>query len=267
MLTRPRSRRQKIRLGVLFALLLLFPLTFNYYSPALPIHGALEGVACFSLLFWGVWLVSSLLLGRAGCGYFCPLGALQEIFDILLARQGRRIRYLGALRFVIAAAWIGGIAVAIHRGGGLSSVRLLFATENVVSWDGLHGAVIYGGIFGLVLLCWIPLGRRGFCRMLCFWAPLNLVGGWIGRKLRLPTLQLRATPGQCSGCDRCTERCPVMLPVRELVARGTLTAQTECILCGSCVDGCHRDAIVYRWGPTACSEHQREGTSRVASSR
>ena len=86
--TRKVARRQRVRKTLLLGFLLLFPLTFDYYSPALPIEGTFERVACFSLLFWAAWMVSSLIFGRAACGYVCPLGGLQELWD---SATGRRL--------------------------------------------------------------------------------------------------------------------------------------------------------------------------------
>jgi len=69
--TRKVATRQRVRRIVLVSFLLLFPLTFNYYSPALPIEGTFERVIVGSFLFWGAWTVASLALGRAACGYVC----------------------------------------------------------------------------------------------------------------------------------------------------------------------------------------------------
>jgi ferredoxin-type protein NapH len=68
-----QGRRQKIRLGVLFFLVLTLPITMIYFSPVLTLNAASVGIASFSLFFWTAWIVLSLLLGRAMCGWICPL--------------------------------------------------------------------------------------------------------------------------------------------------------------------------------------------------
>jgi ferredoxin len=37
------------------------------------------------------------------------------------------------------------------------------------------------------------------------------------------------------------------LPVEEMVNRKNMENK-ECILCGTCVDGCKQGAIIYNWG-------------------
>ncbi len=68
----------------------------------------------------------------------------------------------------------------------------------------------------------------------------------IGRKIRnivgWPSLRLQATPNKCSDCLTCTRSCPMSLDVNGMVKSAQME-DSECILCGNCVDGCSRDAI------------------------
>jgi ferredoxin-type protein NapH len=236
--------RQRLRRILLLTSLLLFPLTFNYYSPALPVYGALERVASFSLVFWAAWAVAGLVLGRAACGWICPVGALQELWDAAAGRRKVGAGRVGRLRWLLCAAWLAVIAWAVWRGGGLVRFDPLYKTERVVSWDDVHGAYVYVGMFGLGTLLALALGKRGFCRALCWWAPLNTAAPRVGAALGLPVLRLQAAPKRCSGCRRCEEACPVGLPVSAMVRSGTPGA-AECVLCGSCVDGCRTGAVKY----------------------
>ena len=72
------------------------------------------------------------------------------------------------------------------------------------------------------------------------------MGTKIKRALHLPSLQLRANPAACSSCRACDRACPMSLPVSTLVVAGDMH-HTECILCGSCVDGCTKGAVAYSW--------------------
>jgi ferredoxin len=75
----------------------------------------------------------------------------------------------------------------------------------------------------------------------------------IGRKIRnwlhLPALHLKADPEKCTQCNTCTTNCPMSLDVTGMVQRGKME-NTECILCGNCVDGCTREAIRYSFDTT-----------------
>ena len=255
--------RQRVRRTLLVALLLLFPLAFNYWSPVLPVMGALEGVACFSLLFWGAWTVSSIFLGRAACGWFCPLAGLQEVVHDALQRPIERSRAVAWLRWALWGSWITILGWALHRGGGLARMDLLYRTEHVVSWDGPRGAAIYTGMFGLVLLAAIPLGGRGFCSHLCWWGPLNALGGRVGRLLRLPQLELTADPARCSSCRRCDRACPAGVSVSSMVQLGA-RPPGDCVLCGSCADACPTGAAKLVFGRAAqspCADRSRKASA------
>lgn len=238
--------RQRVRKTMLLILLLIFPLSFNYYSPVLPIMGGFEGVISFSLLFWLLWTLASLFLGRASCGYFCPLGALQELWDDAVGRRLRRAPYVRTLKYVLWLGWLGTIVYAFMAGPGITRVELLYRTGNVVSWDHVRGAIIYGSMFGLVMLLCIPFGRRAFCHYLCWWAPLNTVGSKLKDRLGLPGLRLKAEADKCIQCGACEKGCPMSLPVMGMSKAGDMR-NTECILCGSCVDSCRSSAIEYGW--------------------
>ncbi len=236
--------RQRLRRALLLSFLLLFPLTFNYYSPVLPVMGLLEGVAAFSLLFWAAWTVAALWLGRAACGWICPLAGLQELWGSALQRRPRRSRWLAPLRWALFAAWVAVLAWAAWRGGGLRRVEPLYRTEHLISWDSLRGAFIYVGMFGLVMLVAIPLGGRAFCRHLCWWAPLNMLGDRAGRALRLPVLRLAAAEAACDGCGQCAAACPAGLPARAVAeGRASLSARLDCVSCAACADACPRRAL------------------------
>ncbi len=68
----------------------------------------------------------------------------------------------------------------------------------------------------------------------------------IGRKLRnvfrWPALRLKAEPDQSIDCGKCTRNCLMSLDVNQMVHTRDME-NSECVLCGNCVDGCPEDAI------------------------
>ena len=96
--------RQRVRKGVLLLYFILFPVVLNYLSPYLSISAASEGIASGSLLFFGLLLLSSLILGRAFCAWICPGGAAQEICLLVNDRRVRRNRY-DWIKYVIWTPW------------------------------------------------------------------------------------------------------------------------------------------------------------------
>ena len=69
-----------------------------------------------------------------------------------------------------------------------------------------------------------------------------------GRKIRnlfkWPSLRLKADADKCINCKRCTTGCSMSLDVNQMVQNDSME-NSECILCGSCVDICPKDVIHY----------------------
>lgn len=240
------NKRQQFRRTFLFILLIIFPLTINYYSPYLIVDAAMQGIASFSFLLWTTWLITSLVLGRSACGYFCPLGAGQEALHSMGNKPFRQVRYLRILKYVFAVVWVGAIVGGLVAAGGIKSVQPFYMTENYISIDSLQGVVLYAMVLAIALLPAFLLGKRAFCHYLCPFGVLNITGSRVADILHLPRLHLESATDQCTKCGKCNQVCQMSLPVREMVQRGDLR-HTECILCGMCVDSCKFGAIHYAW--------------------
>jgi len=241
------SRRQKTRLSLLYLLVLTFPITMNYFSPVIIMMAASDGVMNFSFFYWTGFLILSLLLGRALCGWLCPLGGIQEIKDRSVPKRLPNYHWLRPLKFGLTLVWMAALVALAALGGGYTRVDLLYLTESGVSIDRAAGWVIYGIIAGMVLLPAFFVGQRGFCHYFCPWSGLNIVGTWLKTKLRLWSLHLVSDASKCTNCGTCDRSCPMSLPVHEMVQRADMYHH-ECIYCGTCVDNCPSGAIRYRWG-------------------
>ena len=239
--------RQKVRLGVLYLLVLTFPITMNYFSPVIIMLAASQGVMNFSFFFWAGWLVLSVLLGRAMCGWVCPLGALQEIKDRAVPKSLPDYPRLRPLKFGLTFAWLGAVVALAVIGGGYTKIDLLFFTESGVSIDSAEGWIIYGIVAATVLIPAFFVGQRGFCHYFCPWGVLNMAGNWLKTRLNLWSLHLVAESEKCTNCGTCERNCPMSLPVRHMVKEGSMNHR-ECIYCGTCVDNCPKGVIRYRWG-------------------
>ena len=227
-------------------MLILFPITMNYFSVFLIIEGSSMGTVAFSLVFWFAWVVGALLFGRAACGYLCPLGAFQEAKDRMVPNNLKMIRYLKIVKYVLAVAWVGAIVASAVSAGGYHSVDLLYNTSSGVSIDRAQGWITWGMIVLVVLLPSFFIGKRAFCRYLCPWGVLNTVSTKIKDFLRLPSLRLVPEGEKCKRCGTCSANCPMSLPVAEMVQHQSMR-NDECILCGTCVDNCPNRAIHYSW--------------------
>lgn len=97
------------------------------------------------------------------------------------------------------------------------------------------------GTFSILSLA---AGRRAACHTICWMAPFMIIGRQIRNLARWPSLRLKADPAKCTNCKRCTAGCPMSLDVNGMVQRGAMEC-SECIVCGSCVDICPKEAIHY----------------------
>lgn len=78
-----------MRKGLLLVSLMLFPVTFYYFSPYLILMAASEGIIGGSFLLFAAQFVLALVLGRAFCGWVCPAGALGECAMTVSNRPAR----------------------------------------------------------------------------------------------------------------------------------------------------------------------------------
>jgi ferredoxin-type protein NapH len=245
--TRKMATRQKVRLSLLFLIMLTFPITMNYFSVYLIIESAGQGIVAFTLLFWSAFVVTALLLGRAACGYICPLGALQETKDRMAPKNRlARIKYLKIVKYVLAVAWVGGIIAAVISAGGYKTINLLYNMPSGVSVDSPQNWIMWGMIVLIVLLPAFFIGKRGFCHYFCPWGVLNMVATKIKDCFRLPSLHLIARKEECKQCHSCDRACPMSLPVSVMTKNGSMK-NNECILCGTCADTCPNGVIEYSW--------------------
>jgi ferredoxin-type protein NapH len=239
-------KRQRVRRKILFFSFLLFPITLNYFSPYLMTSGTWERVATASLFVWLGVFATSLFVGRGFCGWGCPFHGLQLFWEKVADKPLKRVGYLGALKYVLWAAWVGGVVAGVVAVGGWRRVDLLYMTPIGVSVDSAGSLVTYYMLAGLALAP-AAFGRRGFCHYLCPFGVWSIIGTRVSEGLRLPRLRLRADANACNACGRCDRGCPMSVPVAKLAGAGTPDA-TDCILCGGCVDDCPRKALRFGFG-------------------
>ena len=241
---RKLKKRQKVRKCVIFTSFALLPITMFYFSPVLIIQGALKGIIVGSFLVFGAQFLASLFLGRVWCGWLCPAGGLQEICMFARDKRAGGGRY-NWIKYFIWVPWLGAIAFAFIKAGGIKSINPLYKIE--------HGITVLGGadsimpmFFFLLVIAVVAMaaGRRGFCHYLCWMAPFMVVGRKIRNRFNWPSLRLEANRDECIDCKRCTEDCPMSLDVNGMVDSGLLE-NPECIMCGASEDTCPKSVISY----------------------
>jgi ferredoxin-type protein NapH len=235
--------RQKLRKGLIIGLFLVFPIIIYYFSPDLILEGAAQGILAGSAVVFGLQFVSSLLLGRAFCGWACPVGGLQEIVTNFRERPVRRKR-VRWIKYVIWVPWFAFFIFLVLQAGGIRQVNLAWWTQRGISVTDVHSLLIYLIVVAIFVVLSATIGRRAGCHTLCWMAPFMVIGRKIRNLFAWPSLRLRAAKENCIQCGRCTRSCTMSIEVMDLVQEGKLETQ-DCILCGSCVDTCPRGVIRY----------------------
>ena len=252
-------RRQNVRRALLIGSFLLFPVTFYYLSPYLIIMGASEHTASGSMVVFGVMTLTSLILGRLFCGWVCPAGGLGEaLFTVQNRRANNKLNWT---RWLVWVPWMAIVVLATLQAGGIRRVDVMYQTDHGVSLTtagGMGPYIIFYAVLALLFVLSLTAGKRGFCHHACWMAPFMMIGRGIRNVLHLPAVQLRADTPACSACHVCTAACPMSLDVQTMVL-GRHMENSECILCGTCVDVCPHSVIRYDFGkPRSTNPKQPE---------
>lgn len=233
--------RQSLRMTLLIIAMLIFPVTLYYFSPYLIIVGASEGVVTGSMVVFLLMFLTAVFLGRGFCGWLCPAGGIQECLSHANSKSAKGGKF-DLIKFVIWIPWILGILAAVAYAGGLKQVNFFYQTVNGISVARPEAYGIYYGVVGLIVLLALTTGRRGFCHYACWMSPFMILGSKLGEALHFLQLHLHSESQLCIGCGKCTQKCPMSLPVEKMVKTGGIK-HTECILCGACVDHCPKKVI------------------------
>lgn len=219
--------------------LLLTPAFFRWFNFGFIWHSIYWGVVSIVVMIWFGFILISPLFGRIGCGWFCFVGTTQDLpFGYGIFKQKKRkpviwLRLLAPVGFLASS-----IAFFIIRkhGGEISGFRFapaFFSTELNSHYQHIW---IYDTLGALIL--GLLLEKRWACKNLCAMGSFTAIGSTWSRLL--PVIDTKA----CSQCGRCESVCLVNLPLMEYAqGRNGLVTSSECILCGKCVDACHKQAI------------------------
>ncbi len=228
-----------------------------------------------------VILLSSLVVGRAWCGWLCPMGTLLDIFTFSKLRSRkpppqtfRKLKYI-LLIVTLVSAILGNLTLLVFdpitifirsiilviwplldKGIYFLETLLIkvpFLSEPVFSVDAWMRPRIfpvesstyqYGILFGIffaVILLLNLIAERFWCRYLC---PL---GALLGLGSRLSLIQRRVN-SYCVDCGLCGRDCPT----------GTIDAKngyqsdpSECTLCMNCAGTCAKNGVAFtaKWEP------------------
>jgi len=207
-----------------------------HVDPLLSISAALSGaVTPIPLLIMGAaMLAASLALGRAFCGWICPLGFVQDM--ISFGRRGARMpESLRCLKYVILVA---GLLVSVLAGWTfLEWMAPMSVTSRALSsiWKPENSFAVGFAVFLVAVSFSAATQKRAWCRYVC---PLGAI-------LSLPASAkgagISVNQERCIRCLRCERACS--MGIIDIKGQAGLRWDSECILCMECRDACPTDAI------------------------
>lgn len=222
------------------------------------------------------------VIGKAFCGWVCPLGTLQELVgrlgrrfgtnlrrfeagDLAEARRVRPLKWLLLLGLVFLLPLLTGLGVTPHSLGNpycdicpsrIATTLLTGNTEQLAlrvnDSVGFTLGAIANALFGFMLVAALAV-RQPFCRI----CPL-LSFNALFQRLSPMRLDKPVLHEQCGKCRVCSEACP--MDIQEISReRGRKAYNEDCTLCGRCVEYCPQDGIIkLKWGPLALFSSSRD---------
>jgi cytochrome c oxidase accessory protein FixG len=209
-------------------------------------------VLAATLVATAAFLLATLLLGRAWCGWSCPQTVLGDLTALAL-----RLRARSASATLRASGKACRLAVSFAI---LALVSALFSAAVlwyfVTPYDflarlgaGTLGPVLAGtwAALGAILFLDLTLVRTDFCRTVCPYAKLQ---GVLFDRTTLVVAYDRRRAADCVDCAACVRVCPTGIDIRDGL-------QAECIACAACIDACRPimaklrrapDLVGYAWG-------------------
>lgn len=227
---------------LLFMMLLLLPVTLNYFSPYIIIDGLGNKVLAGAFFVWLSMFISSFFVGRAFCSYICPYGGLQMSVDRILSKPLKQVRWMRVMRYVLGILWITPIIILTALSIGKAQINFLYLTAGFVSVDNIVKLIGYYVIVFALLILPLLMGKRASCHYLCPMSILNVTGTKVKNMLNIPSLRLTAVSEKCISCKQCNKACPMSLNVSEMVKLNDLDS-LDCILCGECCGVCKSNVL------------------------
>ena len=188
------------------------------------------------LLFFGSTLLFIILLGRAICGFLCPMGLIQDIMDKIrrktktegISANEKLYSALTPIKWAMLLIFVGLCFI----GGNFCNFCPAVATSPILA--GMSTSLYVSGFFMIFVLIGGFFKRRLFCNI----CPL---GYFIGLFHRFSLFRIKKDCTACTECGACYEACPMGIKQIYTERGKANVTDANCIMCGECIKCCPED--------------------------
>lgn len=189
------------------------------------------GISVIPIIAAVLGLAFVLLFGRIICGFFCPLGLLQDIvWKVMeklhlpkLPRNEKFMKVINIFNRIFLVFFICGISFMVIAG--------IFFPE-MLSNAGVPVFVFI--VMPITMIIVNSFARRFFCNV----CP---IGSFIGLFEKLNIVKLEKDCSACTLCGACYEACPMRIKEIYTEIENTNVSSQKCMYCGECIKKCPED--------------------------
>ncbi len=188
------------------------------------------------LLFFGSTIGFTLILGRAICGFLCPMGLVQDIADKIrqktktegIKMNDKMYEAVNPVKWCMAVIFIG----LCFAGGNFCNFCPAVAVSPILA--GMSTSLYISGFLMVLVLMGGFFKRRAFC-MIC---PLGTIMGFFHK---ISLFRVKKDCQSCTECGACYEACPMGIKMIYTEREKADVTHANCIMCGECVRCCPED--------------------------
>ena len=188
------------------------------------------------LIFLASTIGFILLLGRAICGFLCPVGLMQDIMDKIrqktkaegIKMNEKMYTAVTPVKWALLLVFIG----LCFAGGNFCNFCPAVAVSPVLA--GMSTSLYVSGFLMVLILMAGFFKRRSFC-MVC---PLGTIMEFF-QKLSL--FRIKKDTQSCTECGACYEACPMGIKMIYTEREKVNVTSANCIMCGECIRCCPED--------------------------
>ena len=185
------------------------------------------------LIFMGSTIGFTLLLGRAICGFLCPMGIIQDIMDKIrqktkvegIAMNEKMYGALTPIKWCMVLIFVG----LCFAGGNFCNFCPAVAVSPILA--GISTSLYVSGFLMILVLMGGFFKRRLFCTV----CPLGYLMG-LFHKISL--FRIKKDCQACTECGACYEACPMGIKIIYTERGKADVTDANCIMCGECVRCC-----------------------------